>query len=348
MNDDANIAVLAAFFAISTAFTIARFYFDVTRYRKNGFLASSAASSVCAFLAWVLFAIACSMAFWTSRRRITLREATLMFCFILPTGLWMVKASFIAMYFSSKRHLSPLLRRALYFVIAYLIASYAVTIIVQAMWCGAWGKQWDISPQNYCTPFVSVTAISLHSVMNVTSDLLVMALPLILIHQSKVQKRDKWGIGFLILLGGATVATTLVCCSLHAMYRRDMVRYTGTIRMVELLTCVELSIAVTTACLPSLRAVAYRHRESVQKKIVSRSILSTWETRHSIGPVQTPQEEEELEEDQSKLVIMRRLSFDVESRITESEPTRPPKVLPMKTSAEACLNSEAKSFYIAD
>jgi hypothetical protein len=273
-----------------------------------------------------------------------------MFCFILPTGLWMVKASFIAMYFSSKRHLSPLLRWVLYFVIAYLIASYAVTIIAQAMWCGAWGKQWDISPQNYCTPFVSATAISLHIVMNVTSDLLVMAIPLILIHQTKVQKRDKWGIGFLILLGGATVATALVCCSLHAMYRKDMVRHSGTIRMVELLTCIELSIAVTTACLPSLRAVAYRRRESVQKKIVSRSILSTWETRRSMGPVQTLQEEEELEEDQSKLVIMRRLSFDVESRITESEPTRPPKVIPMKTSAEACLNAhaDAKSFYIAD
>ena len=96
---------------------MARIYFDIKRFRKPGYLASSLISLGSAIGAWLMLLIAIGMVLYRSSKRIgtmrrkedptnipdmeslgkPLTEATIMHSYIAPTGLWLCKARFIAM-----------------------------------------------------------------------------------------------------------------------------------------------------------------------------------------------------------------------------------------------------------
>jgi len=196
MTEDAWLAVLILFFLLPTILLSLRIYFDTSRYLRNGYLASSVISLMFAIACYFFFAIGCGMTFYRSRRRLKfmdrvpnpnfahsgerkippmqalgqpLKEATILHSYIVPTGLWLCKASFVAMCsslaptpprpavarrvkadeprrepdFNLKRHLNPTTKKLLYATIVYLVVSYLVLILTHALWCGRiFGKQW--------------------------------------------------------------------------------------------------------------------------------------------------------------------------------------------------------------
>lgn len=123
MTEDAWLAVLILFFLLPTILLSLRIYFDTSRYLRSGYLASSVISLMFAITCYLFFAIACGMTFYRSRRRVLymdrvpdpdvatgrrrvpplralgqpLKEATILHSYIVPTGLWLCKASFVAM-----------------------------------------------------------------------------------------------------------------------------------------------------------------------------------------------------------------------------------------------------------
>jgi hypothetical protein len=109
--------ILSIFTIIPSLLMIARIYFDTKRFSKHGYLASSMISLGSAIGAWIMMLIAIGMVFYRSERRIgsmtrkedvvnipdieslgtPLTEATIMHSYVVPTCLWLCKASFIAM-----------------------------------------------------------------------------------------------------------------------------------------------------------------------------------------------------------------------------------------------------------
>lgn len=163
--------------------------------------------------------------------------------------------------------------------------------------------------------------------MNVSSDLLIMAMPLIMIRQIQIRSRERWAIMFLLFLGGGMVITTLTCCALHITYRQHLVVYYSFLQTASLLALVELSVAVSAVSLPSLRAVLYRRREELRRKSAATytgsgsggSGLTSYKNAvrgREEGKMDGLDEEvgAEEEEDTSQLVILRRLSYDVHSQ----------------------------------
>jgi len=362
MTEDSWLAVLLLFFLMPTILLSLRIYFDTSRYLRNGYLASSVISLMFAIACYFFFAIGCGMTFYRSRRRLQfmdrvpnpdlarggegrmiapmqalgqpLREATILHSYIVPTGLWLCKASFVAMYFNLKRHLNPTIKKLLYATIAYLAVSYLALILTHALWCGRiFGKQWAHTSQSHCTPFTQTLSISIYAVMNISSDILVLAIPLVIFHYISLPPREKYAIFFLLFLGTATIATTATCCALHITYRSELLMYYSFIQLAELLACIELSVAVCAVSLPSLKAVLYRKRERRRMRGESkRSTIHTATTATtSTSPDNSerntmeqehraPEEdawEEEYErangEDDGRLVIMRRVSYEVAS-----------------------------------
>jgi hypothetical protein len=135
----------------------------------------------------------------------------------------------------------------------------------------------------------------------------------VILHYITVLPREKYAIVFLLVLGLGTIATTGTCCGLHITYRHELVVYYSFIQLAELLACIELAVAIACVSLPSLRAVLYRKRESHEARI--KSLVG--ESKHSSTGVPTHHERDadwdDWEEDDGRLVIMRRMSYDVES-----------------------------------
>lgn len=120
MTEDAWLATLILFFIAPTILLSLRIYYDTSRYLRAGYMASSLISLLFAIGSYLFFATACGMTLWRSRRRVMfmdrvdatqgkgqvppmqalgkpLSEATILHSYIVPTGLWLCKASFVAM-----------------------------------------------------------------------------------------------------------------------------------------------------------------------------------------------------------------------------------------------------------
>jgi hypothetical protein len=125
MTEDIWLAILIVFFVIPTILLALRIYSDANRYMRSGYLASSVISLVFAVAAYIFFAIACAMTFYRARRKVRgmdrgpdpsdmgripymgalgqpLREATIVHSYIVTTGLWLCKGSFVAMCTTSR------------------------------------------------------------------------------------------------------------------------------------------------------------------------------------------------------------------------------------------------------
>lgn len=108
--------IISIFTIIPSLLMMARIYFDTKRFRKHGYLSSSIISLGSAIGAWIMLLVAIGMVLYRSDRRTgtmvrkedkvipdieslgkPLNEATVMHSYVIPTGLWLCKASFIAM-----------------------------------------------------------------------------------------------------------------------------------------------------------------------------------------------------------------------------------------------------------
>jgi hypothetical protein len=171
--------------------------------------------------------------------------------------------------------------------------------------------------RSYCTPFAATASISIYAFMNITSDVFVLSIPLMILHYITVLPRERYAIMFLLFLGLGTIVTTATCCALHITYRHHLVVYYSYIQLAELLACIELSVAVTAVSLPSLKAVLYRKQENRRRKIQSTAGEDTKRTTSSSTPGQTDtnweMEAGHASEDEGRLVILRRVSYEVES-----------------------------------
>lgn len=181
--------IISIFTIIPSLLMIARIYFDTKRFRKHGYLSSSLISLGSAIGAWIMLLVAIGMVLYRSDKRIgtmrrkedplnipdieslgtPLTEATIMHSYVVPTGLWLCKASFIAMCksnlpfaravadldtdFNLKRHCSKGIKILLHIVLMYVILSYVVLVLTHALWCGQPTNEW-YSPSSLPLPHI--------------------------------------------------------------------------------------------------------------------------------------------------------------------------------------------------
>ena len=152
-------------------------------------------------------------------------------------------------------------------------------------------------------PFTTAAAIAIYAACNISSDVLVLAVPLVVLRSITKRPRERYGVFFLVFLGAGTIATTAACCALHIAYRRDLVVNYAVVQLAELLALIELAVALAAVSLPSLKAVLYRRDERRRSRTSS---AARWSKP-------APDSAASADDDEQRLVIMRRLSYGVES-----------------------------------
>ncbi|TGZ79652.1 hypothetical protein EX30DRAFT_396988 [Ascodesmis nigricans] len=280
MSPEEWLATMTLFTAVPSIFIFLRLTVDVWQLRNRGYARHAVVGAICAAGAWISLVVAVGMVHWRNQRaevddtkhtdgvgdgkrdiypgvgKTMMMEAMVLHSLVVPTGLWLVKGSFVAMYYKISRHLSRPLLFLLHSNIFYLIATYLVHIITHSLWCNTF-----ITSNPQCSPFASTFPIGFYAFLNITSDLLVMITPILLLRRISVSKRAVRGMVFLGFLGLGMVATAATCCYFHLILKGVFANNWQYVRMAELLAIIELGVGLMAVALPSIRAANSERRK---------------------------------------------------------------------------------------
>ncbi|KAL7267456.1 hypothetical protein RUND412_009960 [Rhizina undulata] len=175
------------------------------------------------------------------------------------TALWTAKAAFLAMYYGLVVGLSAGLRWTLYITMAYAGLGYVALMFLSGFICRPFHRNWEYVP-NACR-IVSAETVLLSTILNVSTDLLIMVLPLLILRSFTIRRRDKFAIMFLMSLGMMSITAAsvrvFVFTKMHLTDSLDL----SNARKIELLSVVELAAVFIAACSPSLRAFFMRRKQ---------------------------------------------------------------------------------------
>lgn len=304
---ETTIGWISAIFAITTTFFSVRVYYEFRRWRAGSLTIGRHVSFYLAAGAWVCLAATYGLLMWTldiiikerhaytgvdallHQMGVTIYLKTLpkymkvLFSSVvlLSSGIWLVKASFIIMYFEISSRISRSLRWTLYVAASYILLSYLVFFVSLFIWCDSFSDvfrmdKYLMQMSQYCNPinYVNSTSnLNLYTVMNTTSDFVVMLVPLLILRTIQITKREKWAVVFLLALGALTMTTTIVRTKLMASSSSwGKSRFqTG-----EILAFAECAAAVIAVSLPSMRAAwNTHHRQQLSHKKSSGNVYSS-------------------------------------------------------------------------
>ncbi|KAI5805686.1 hypothetical protein EDC01DRAFT_753365 [Geopyxis carbonaria] len=211
---------------------------------------------------------------------------------IFYTALWLVKASFIVIYFEFSKDLSNRTRRLLYVSSVAMVVTYAFVMLVHLMWCLPMDKNWDydilVNPGS-CRAEIAPSVIN--SVINVLTDLLLMCAGFAIIRSLNLGRSDFRAASLIILIGCLTILVALVrlICLVVLMHQQNKIlrEASGDNNIVELPVQesivgypeIEAILAAMATCLPALR-VLFRH--STGKTNASNSAPQTYESNATL------------------------------------------------------------------
>ncbi|PWW80312.1 hypothetical protein C7212DRAFT_342010 [Tuber magnatum] len=219
------IGILWFLVIFDATFLAIRFYLIVTRPRVT---IAAFASEACIFAAFSLILFETTSTTVYQAMRIKYRNdptipkslgmpretLILMFKFQLAevemylTGVWLVKGSFLALYFDIFRSLQPRIKRMLQLTTAYTVLSWFANFLLPLLYCRPLSLVWSI--EHHCTSFRSSFGTTFPMVTNVTTDLLIMAIPILVLRTLNLRKSEMVAIAFLLSLGCLTIIAALL------------------------------------------------------------------------------------------------------------------------------------------
>ncbi|KAG0133670.1 hypothetical protein HOY82DRAFT_603769 [Tuber indicum] len=219
------IGILWSFVVFDAIFLAIRLYLVITRPRLT---LAAFASEACVFTAFLLILLETSSTTVYQAMRIKYRDdptipkslgmpretLTLIFKFQLAevemyiTGVWLVKGSFLALYFDIFRSLPPRIKGMLQFTTFYTILSWFANFLLPLVYCRPLKLVWSI--ENHCTSFRSTFGTTFPMVTNVTTDLLIMVIPILVLRTLNLRKSEMVAIAFLLSLGCLTIIAALL------------------------------------------------------------------------------------------------------------------------------------------
>jgi len=137
-------------------------------------------------------------------------------------------------------------------IVATFVIGWGISLLLVSIFsCKPIHGFWDVTVKSTCVDskwfFVG------NSIPNMIADLVILCLPMRKVWLLKMSTRSKWAVSAIFLLGGfVVVASALRVYFMLTMNPSDI---TWTYVGVGLWTAVEIDVAVTSACLPTLRPV---------------------------------------------------------------------------------------------
>ncbi|KAI5812253.1 hypothetical protein BZA77DRAFT_390776 [Pyronema omphalodes] len=179
--------------------------------------------------------------------------------FVSITSIWALKAAFLCMYGDLYTRIVNIRMTAFYITVGYVFACFVTLITYALLQCRPISSVWDISNADNepnCTPFYSYNFQLTMLILGITTDLLLMALPLQILAQMTLTAPEKRGIAFIFLLAVISIAAILSrFCILHGQGVFDSLEWKKISQYYwnGLLTWLEIMLVEIAFVLPSLR-----------------------------------------------------------------------------------------------
>lgn len=226
------------------------------------------------------------------------------------TGVWLVKGSFLALYFDIFRSLPPRIRKMLQLTTIYTALSWFANFLLPLVYCRPLSLVWSI--EHHCTSFRSTFGTTFPMVTNITTDLLIMVIPILVLRTLNLRRSEIFAIAFLLSLGCLTVIAALL--RFAYVTKRNALGKSGSPNLVtqaQIWSYAEVCIAIFAACLPAGRVVLARRR------VRSTTGGSSSRGRSSLSRKMGKSKQERLPEHENSpehgLVVFKTTSFGVES-----------------------------------
>ncbi|CUS08403.1 unnamed protein product [Tuber aestivum] len=171
------------------------------------------------------------------------------------SGVWSVKASFLAMYFALGEKISKGMRKALLVAAIFTGAAWVTVIIINLMWCRPLSRTWEVvvptDPQ-YCM-FLDLPVLAIHFSFNISTDLFLLLFSLILLRSVHMQRREAAGFAFVIVIGSISIIGAIARVGVILPYWDDYIQRYEWKQKAAIWSMVEQSAAIIASCLPSFR-----------------------------------------------------------------------------------------------
>ncbi|RPB05391.1 hypothetical protein L873DRAFT_1797730 [Choiromyces venosus 120613-1] len=276
VSPEGMIGILWFFVAFDATFLAIRFYLITTRPRVT---IAAFASEACIFTAFLLFLFETSSTTVyqamlikyrhdpTIPKALGMPRETLIRIFkfqlaeveMYLTGVWLVKGSFLALYFDIFRSLPPGIRKMLQFTTIYTMLTWFTNFLLPLVYCRPLSLVWSI--EHHCTSFRSKLGTTFPMVTNVTTDLLIMIIPILVLRTLNLRKSEMLAIAFLLSLGCLTIIASLLRYAY--VTKRNALGKSGSPNLVtqaQIWSYAEGCIATFAACLPAGRVLLARRK----------------------------------------------------------------------------------------
>jgi len=181
--------------------------------------------------------------------------------------LWLGKASFICAYTSACMQVTKGIKYHYIFTATFTAIAYIVNICLFLFYCSPIERNWQVKSPNFCATVVNKVPINTTMAFNITNDILLLSIPLVLLQRMRVRgtvrsRAEKYGVALIVILGLVSI-----CVSVYRVVDAHVNKYTegkplpigkrNAYITSEMVTTVSLLAAF---CLPSIR-VLWRSRD---------------------------------------------------------------------------------------
>jgi len=213
---------------------------------------------------------------------------------------WMVKGSFLSLYWDLRSRLNKELRWTLIISTFYTIATFFVVLLTNLLWCQPIHNLWTVpgTDPGYCF-FVNHTTLIIYAVCHLTSDIPLIWIPIRLVRFLKLSRTDMWGMALVAVVGSISIIISIVrFAALYAAVNDN--NMDAFLLKTFVWSCIEETAGQCASCLPAFR-VLLRRRSNAKNgssigypSRVSNVVRSKMSALHS-NNADDPWEENELQ-----------------------------------------------------
>ncbi|KAI5795096.1 hypothetical protein EDC01DRAFT_71245 [Geopyxis carbonaria] len=199
--------------------------------------------------------------------------------------LWLLKAAFLAIYFELSYYLTKKLRHILIGIAVYCAVTFIVVMLSAILWHGRPFEALQQLSQfchesdfKYCG---YGDTLLIYFVCHISSDLMLMAFPLILLKKLKLCRREHWAMIVIVCFASLSIIIAMIR---FAVLNKTMAQPEFGLH-AHMWACVEEAVCVIASCLPAFRVfVRSQHEHTEQSKYSFGANLETFRQSYSGGP----------------------------------------------------------------
>ena len=186
--------------------------------------------------------------------------------------MYLLKGAFLAFYWRLFSRVQSRFVYLLYGTTGFVIITYIITLTIHFTWCIPVHRNWTIPLSEFpgTSSIDNLTTLTVGSFLNITTDLMILILPLLIVQSFNMKRREKYGLSFIFAVGIMCVTASVVrYYKLYLPFDHLPVSIDG-VRVSILWSTIEITTGMIAFCLPGFRMVLFRAykrgRDTIRKK----------------------------------------------------------------------------------